>query len=348
MISFCSKSIKPKLRVLFVLSILVSHNAYTQKDTLQLKTGEVIAGELKDMKQNVATFDTDYSDGDFKIKWSQVRRLKTTTQYLISLSSGERYNGYLESLSDDRVHVMYENDTLAQSLISAIVSLRKIEHDFWGNVNASLSVGYNFTKANDLSQLSIRSNLGYRDKRWSASTGYNQIISSQSDASRTQRLDANLVYNYYFNRNWFALAEVNWLSNTAQNINLRTLSKLGIGNYIIRTNSLYWGVQTGFSFNNESFDVENVNTSNNSAEAFLGTEANLYDIGDLSLLSRIVVYPSFTQSGRWRSDFNLDIKYDLPFDFFINLGVSLNYDNQPVQSGVETDYVFQTTIGWSL
>jgi len=68
---------------------------------------------------------------------------------------------------------------------------------------------------------------------------------------------------------------VSWLSNTAQNINLRTLGKLGIGNYIIQTNSMYWGVQTGISSNNESFDVENVYTAGNSTEAFLGTDANL-------------------------------------------------------------------------
>ncbi len=79
---------------------------------------------------------------------------------------------------------MSKKDTLAESQISDIVFLRKIDQDFWGNVNASLSVGYNFTKANDLSQFSIRSNLGYRAKRWSASTRYNQIISSQNEADQ--------------------------------------------------------------------------------------------------------------------------------------------------------------------
>lgn len=345
---FNNKRATLKIIIFLVVSIVFTDDVFAQNDTIQLNTNEVITGELKDMKQNVATFETDYSDSDFKIKWSRVKRLKTTTQYLISLSSGARYNGYLQSLSDDHVHIMNENDTLAESLISDIVFLRKIDRDFWGNVNASLSVGYNFTKANDLSQFSIRSNLGYRAKRWSASTRYNQIISSQSEADRTQRLDANIVFNKYFSKNWFALAEVNWLSNTAQNINLRTLGKLGIGNYIVQTNSMYWGMQTGISLNSERFNVENLDTSNTSAEAFLGTEANLYDIGDLTLLSRIVVYPSITESSRWRTDFNLDVKYDLPFDFFINLGVSLNYDNQPVQSSAQTDYVFQTTIGWSL
>lgn len=345
---FCNKRATLKIIILLVVGIVFTNGVFAQNDTIHLNTGEVITGELKDMKQNVATFETDYSDSDFKIKWSQIKTLQTTTQYLISLSSGNRYNGSLKSASDNRVHIISGKDTLVRTDISNIVFLRKIDRDFWGNVNASLSVGYNFTKANDLSQFSIRSNLGYRAKRWSASSGYNQIISSQSETDRTQRLDANIVYNHYFSKNWFALAEVNWLSNTAQNINLRTLGKLGIGNYIIQTNSMYWAVQTGLSLNSESFNVENLDTTNTSTEAFLGTEANLYDIGDLTLLSRIVVYPSLTESGRWRTDFNLDVKYDLPFDFFINLGVSLNYDNQPIESSAETDYVFQTTIGWSL
>ncbi|RRO24499.1 DUF481 domain-containing protein [Flavobacteriaceae bacterium 14752] len=66
------------------------------------------------------------------------------------------------------------------------------------------------------------------------------------------------------------------------------------------------------------------------------------------MLSRAVVYPSLTESGRWRTDFNLDVNYDLPLDFFINFGLSLNYDSQPAQGGDETDYIFQTTVGWSL
>lgn len=322
--------------------------SYAQTDSLQLKSGDLLVGELKEMKQNVATFETDYSKDDFKIKWGEIQKINTQTIYLVTLTSGIRYSGQLKSITDEEVGVIFKNDTLAKTEIKKIVFLRKLDQDFWSNLNASLSVGYNFTKANNLSQYSVRSNLGYRSKNWSASTSYNHIISSQRNVSRTQRLDANLVYKNYLKRKWFGLAEVNWLSNTAQNINLRTLSKLGIGKYLVQTNSLYWGLQTGVSFNNESFNLDGVESSNDSAELFLGTEANLYDIGDLSFLSRVVVYPSLTESGRWRTDFNFDIKYDLPFDFYINFGLTFNYDNQPIQAGREKDYVFQTTLGWSL
>ncbi|TKS56496.1 DUF481 domain-containing protein [Mesohalobacter halotolerans] len=327
---------------------ITTSSLFAQTDSLYLKNNDVIVGELKSLNKSVAVFETDYSDSDFKIDWDEVLKVKTQTEYLLTLSSGRRFSGHLESSSENQVHVIENDSIMVETPIEDIVYLRKIDSDFWSKFDASLSVGYNFTKANDLSQYSVRSYFGYREKRWLASTRYNQIISSQSDTPETQRLDANLIYNRFLRKNWFILGEVNWLSNTAQNLDLRTVSKVGLGKYIIQTNSSYWGLQAGVSFNNESFNTDMGGVSNNSAEGFLGTEVNLYDIGDFSLLSRVMVYPSLTESGRWRTDFNMDLNYDLPLDFFINLGLSLNYDNQPAQGGEETDYVFQTTFGWSL
>lgn len=81
-------------------------------------------------------------------------------------------------------------------------------------------------------------------------------------------------------------------------------------------------------------------------ESYLGTEVNLYDIGDLDLMSRLVLYPSITEKGRVRSDFKFDAKYDLPLDLYVKAGFSLNYDNQAVEGASKSDYVLQTGIGW--
>ena len=88
-------------------------------------------------------------------------------------------------------------------------------------------------------------------------------------------------------------------------------------------------------------------------EGFLGTELNLFDIGDLTLLTSIIVYPTIisdesVESGRFRSDFRFDAKYDDIFtkDFYIRAGFTLNYDNRPVEAGKEVDYIFTTGFGW--
>jgi hypothetical protein len=338
-------------RSIIILNLLVlitcNGNLYAQLDTLYLKTNERLIGELKEMSKNVAVFETDYSDSDFKITWDKIKSIHTNTQFLISLRTGERHTGKLRS-KGELVQILTDSLTVFTTTISDIVFLNKVDKDFWSNFNASLSVGYNFTKANQLSQFSIRSNFSYIAKRWRASTNYNQIFSSQNNVSTTRRIESNLTYNYYFKEKWFVAMEVNWLSNTEQNLDLRTVSKLGVGRFIVNTNKLYWGFQTGLSYNNESFNVNNNMTSNNSLEAYFGTEANLYNTGDLNLLTRLIVYPSLSVSNRIRTDFNFDIKYDLPLDFYIQLGLSLNYDSKPAELASQTDYVFQTTLGWSL
>jgi hypothetical protein len=118
-----------------------------------------------------------------------------------------------------------------------------------------------------------------------------------------------------------------------------------MGKYIIHTNNLYWGFSAGANYNNETYSVDTI-PGRTSWEGFLGTEINLFNIGDLSLLTNAVAYPSITESGRWRIDFKFDAKYDLPLDFYIKAGYTLNYDNKPAPGSSETDYVLQTGFGW--
>lgn len=322
--------------------------SYSQTDSLHIYTGEIIVGELKEMKENVATINTSYSESDFKIKWNTITRLNTKTQFLVSLSSGKHYSGQLVSRSNEKIGILSNTDTLAIVSPKNIVFLRQLNNFFWSNLDIAMSLGFNYAKAKNLTQYSVRSSLGYRAKSWSATTNYNHIISTQDNVLTTDRLDANITYKYYFKRKWFGLGEVNWLSNTAQNVELRTLSKLGVGRYFIRTNHLYWGLQSGISYNLEELSSENLTENNSSSEAFIGTEINFYNIGDLNFLSRVIFYPSLTESNRKRIDLNTDVKYDLPLDFFVNLGLSLNYDNQPLNTTNNTDYVLQMTFGWSL
>lgn len=317
-----------------------------QNDTLVLKNGNTLIGEIKGMKQGIATMETSYSDSDFKIEWGKIKSIHTETEFLITVKSGTRYDGHLKSKDSSEVMILKAKDTLATFQKEDLVFLREVKSTFLSKIKASLSVGYNYTKADELSQFSLRGNVGYRAKRWGLNAKYNDIRSSRKDSESIKRLEGSLDYQFYLKHNWYTVTEVSWLSNTEQNLNLRTLGKLGIGKYLIQTNQMYWGIQAGASYNNESYEVEGTEISNNSAEGFFGTELNLYDIKDFSLMTRVVLYPSITESERWRLDYNLDVKYDLPLNFYVQVGINLNYDNQPVQNASETDYIFQTMLGW--
>ena len=140
--------------------------------------------------------------------------------------------------------------------------------------------------------------------------------------------------------------KVPFLSNTEQALKGRTTSLLGIGKYIVRTNKLYLGLRTGLNYNIETYFDPTVDK--NSTEVNLGAGLNMFDFNDFYLSTDVIGYYSLTESDRFRFDYNINLKYDMPWDFYIKFDFSLNYDNQPADTGSEFDYVFNSGFGWEL
>ncbi len=298
------------------------------------------------MDKGVAIIETDYSKEDFKIEWDGVSKVVTTSSYSVTTSDGTRHMGRLYSPSTGTV-VIYNQDSIPfRCQIDEIVLFNPVKKKFIDNLSASVSFGFSLTRAQNLKQLSIRSSVGYKAERWTSLVSFDAINSTQDDVEPIFRRDGSLNYNYLLPKDWYIPVTVTYLSNTEQQIERRVLTKLGVGKFLIHQNKAYWGFSTGANYNYEKYFGDTMNRR--SWEGFFGSELNLFDIGDLNLLTRVVAYPSFTEKGRFRTDFTFDMKYDLPLDFFINLGVTVNYDNRPVEDSPAADYVLQTTFGWKL
>ena len=59
-----------------------------------------------------------------------------------------------------------------------------------------------------------------------------------------------------------------------------------------------------------------------------------------------MVYPGITEKGRWRSDFDLDIKFELPLEFYVKVGGTVNFDNRPAEGARKLDYIIKSGLGW--
>lgn len=326
-----------------VLVLFLSSVIRAQSDSLIFKNGNVLVGEIKSMEKGVLIFESDFSDSDFKIEWNGISEIYTKTFFLISLSDGRRFNGYLYTSTPGNVLIQSEEGNPVVALYD-LVYLKSVDINFWSRINASLSVGLYIARANHLSQLDTKVNVGYLADRWLTSASFSSLFSTQDSVAATQRQDGSGTFNWFLPRGLFIPASVTYLSNTEQKLDARLTSKLGFGKYVIQTNKSYWGFSAGVTYNNEKYSNESTNRK--SWEGYLGTELNFYDIGDFRLLTQGAIYPGLTEKGRFRYDFNIDTKYDLPLDFYIKLGFTVNYDNQPAEGTSETDYVFQTGFGW--
>jgi hypothetical protein len=330
-----------------VVLVFVSLQTLAQKDTLVMKDGTVLDGEIKKMEKGVLTMETSFSDEDFKIEWKKIRKIVSSTFFLVSLSDGERVNGTINTIGDGKVVLVPADsaDVPVKVNIKDVVFIRSVDRKFWDRINASIDVGFDLAKSNNLRQLSLRSNIGYTARRWGTDVSFNTMFSKQDDIDDIKRYDGAWNYKYFLKRKWYIPVSISFLSNTEQSIKLRTVGKLGGGLFLIQSNTIHWGVELGFSFNNETYFSDD--PKRNSGESFVGTEFNIFDIKDLSMLVKLGLFADLTEKNHWRSDVSIDFKYDLPLDFYIKTAFTLNFDNKPVQETSRSDYVFHTGFGWS-
>jgi putative salt-induced outer membrane protein YdiY len=315
-----------------------------QIDSIVTTSGQSIVGEIKNLSTGVLTMKTDYSDSDFKIEWLKIKEIYTQRYFVFSNSEGERITGII-AMENNKV-VIFTGVSMVYTDIENIVHIKPIDKEFLDKLSASIEFGFSITKANNLKQINLRSNIGYTEEKWSLTGSFDDVSSSQDSIESTKRTDINTSFNYFIGtKGWFLFLSVGYLHSSEQKLDARVSPQIGVGNYIIQTNQVYLSFGGGLAFNSEKY-IDSVN-DRESGEVFLATELNLFDMGDLSLLTNLAAYKNMEED-RNRANFKFDIKYDLPLEFFIKLGYTLNYDSKPAEGASGHDYVLQTTLGWEL
>ena len=332
-----------RILLFFIASFLFSLNALAQ-DRIIFRNGDEINGEIKTLDKGVLEVSTPYDDSNFKIDWGKVIDVRSDREFFVLMRSGNKdYVSFRSSEKIGYIFLQVEGQRF-EVPINDIVMINLLEEEFSDRFEASISAGLNITKANNTRQFSTRGTIRYYARDWSTNANIDVIRSTQDNTEAVRRTNGSVNFSYLFYQNWFASLRNEFLSNTEQSLRLRNTHTLAIGNLIIRTNKLYLSGSIGASYNRE--DYTNATEVFNSSEAYIGAEFNAYDVGDISLLTKLAYKPSFTSAGRYRIDFNVDLKYDLPLDFFIKLGYTLNFDSKPPNGGPNDDFVFQTTVGW--
>ncbi len=336
-----------KQHTYWILSSMVlfsSLEATAQIDSIRFSTGDIVVGEIKSMNKGILVVETDYSDSDFKVEWGKVIGIQTQSQFLITLSSGEQLHGRLQSQSDTTINILTRLIDTVVSPNTDIVYLDAFDDKFTDRLSASISLGFDLTKAKNLQSLTTRSTIGYQTDKWTLDAAFNTLSSTQDSVEDIRRTDGDLTFRHLLPFKFYAIATLAGLSNTEQKLDYRMNAQVGLGRFLVQSNKLYWGVKVGVNRNIEKYTNEPDDKV--SWEGYLGTEVNLFDTGDFDFFLLFMAYPGMTESGRWRSDSKIDIKYELPLDFFLKLGLSLNYDNMPAEGASKMDYVLQTGFGW--
>lgn len=330
----------------YLLFFLIGFCGFAQNDSIKLKNNDLIVGEVKSLKTGVLIVKTSYSDKDFQIEFEKVTSLNLHHPYTINLSGGKRIYGTIKSTEPSMLIITDEKGNTIEAKIEDLVVLQEIDEMFWSRFSASVDLGYNFTKTNNAQQFTAGVKLGYLSNLWNFKFKIDALRSAQDDTENIERLEGSIESQRLLYNQWFLLANVSYLSNTEQGLKGRTSPKVGAGKYLVSTSKMNLGVSAGYNYNIENYYDTTLNKE--SSELFLSSNLNMFGVKDFDFTTGFSVYPSLSESKRIRLDYNLDLKYDLPLDFYIKAGLTVNYDNQPAIAGNETDYYFISGFGWEL
>jgi hypothetical protein len=337
---------KTILSLFFTLFLLLT--AHAQKtDVVILKNGDNITGEVKELDFALLRFKTD-DIGTIYIEWDQIASITAKDKYYrFERKDGRLMYGHIGSDTVAKKILVVLDTTRIPLDFDQIVRIRRIKEGFWDRFDLSMDLGYSYTKASTVSQLSFGGKTSYRAYRNSLGLNWTTITTDQKDRPRSRNRDFNLDGKRIFKRKWFLTTGLGLQQNTELGLDLRLSWLTGVGRYLKQTSHSLLQGSGGLSLNRE-WAQNKANEYNLEAVLTLAFSRFIYKTPKMEMDSYFNVYPNLTNFGRVRTEFEIKFKWELVKDLFWNLTFKSSSDNKP-PSGEKAniDYNIIVSIGWS-
>jgi hypothetical protein len=323
--------------------------AAPKTDVVVLVNGDRLTCEIKSLEHNRLKVSTDHM-GTVYIEWDKIARLQSSQYLLLERSDGVRYYGQLKPGTEDGRLQIDRGDTRSTPenvAMAAVVRAQPIEGGaFIDRLDGYVSAGLDLSQSGDRTSLDFAGGLSSktRIREWSIDAASN-VTNDRADT--TERYDlSGFVRRRLQTRNFYE-GQLGFANNSELDLDLR--SQLGgvFGRYFRQSNRGEWLGGIGLAYTTESYVGED---TVDSVELVLGTEFSIfrYDFPETDIGGSLVVLPSLTESGRYRSEAELRAKYEFIDDLYFELRMYGSYDSKPPGDGdAQSDYGFVTSLGYS-
>jgi hypothetical protein len=341
----------PKFNILWLaplaLAFISATAAAQDEDVLILRNGDRLTGEIRGLTRGDLSFNTD-ATGTIQVEWIYVAELTGSETFDIELANGVRFLGFLRA-PDETGQLLIDVGRAEPVTIpfARVVSMTEIESTFRERLDMDLDFGYDFTKSSDVEILTLGFDMAYRTE-----VG---ISAMRFDTKRTDRGEngglvdqASLDFDYMrlLDDRWLATGLVGFTSNSELEIDLRTTVGGGGGRIFSQSGQHRIAWLAGLTRIQEQ--IVDTDETTESTEGFgtllidwFPTEGN-----DFDLSSRWTVFPSLSQSGRYRSEFDLDLEWEIFDDITWGLSFYHDFDSASPSTGeASVDYGIVTTFG---
>lgn len=332
-------------------------------DTVLVKKGYRVVGEMKTLERGQLTLSTD-AMGTVSVKWPDIVSVHTKKTFEIELADGRIYFGSLTPGAQDSLGIVTDSVTLFV-YTQSVVSLQRIKATLWDALDGNVNLGINYTQQNSKVDVNLSGEVDYARRgsppsadavvdldRLRAGFIYTKLVysatfSSQDSTEAIKKYSATLSRQTQLRRRWFWIANLGVESNTQLSLDYRGTLSLGVGRFLEQSNRMTLGVWAGPAYSRERYTGE---SPDNSIPLIFAADFEYFTWGalDTNISSQLGVLPILNQWGRWRVTFDFNVNREVVNNLYINLGVTEAYDSNPTAPGAnKNDFTFTTSLGWS-
>jgi len=330
-----------------VLSLLVCPRwaSAAYNDTVVLKNGDTLKGEVKGLQQGKLQFKTDTMSTVY-IKWDRVAQITAPESFEVEMTDGSRFFGSLEPAADGKLGLGVGGPAVLVDLAD-VVKITPIKQRFWDRLDGSIDLGASYTKSTGIGQGSLSVAVGTRRRNFEVSTTFDTTITVQPEEPVASRTVLSLGYVQLLRNRWFVPGLGKFERNTDLGLDLRSSVSVGFGRFLVQTNRTLFGASGGLVVNQE-IPVEGDKSENVEAFANVSYSFFTYDTPKTNITTSFTVFPSLNVAGRVRTDVDIALKRELLKDFTVGLTIWDMYDSKaPSGSSSTHDFGATVSIGWT-
>jgi len=317
-----------------------------KSDSLRLRNGDWVVGDLRDMALGMVTYKTD-AMSTIHVKWSRVLTATTEKRFQIYLDDGRRFFGSLQAGGTlGRVVIRADRDTL-EVATQSVVELKRLKATVWSRLDGRLDFGLGYTQQNAKVDLSLRSETWYLFSGNRLNLLLDGTFTGQDSVSDITRGTARLSYVREVKGLWFFGFAASAEQNSQLSLDIRGSIGGGPGRFFIANNRMELGTLVAIGYNREKFTGEE---ARNTVPLGLITDFKLFDWSGLStdLSSRLSIEPVLNDRGRWRISFAANLTQEILSDLYLRIGVVEEYDSEPPSANAnKNDFSITTSLGWT-
>ena len=315
-------------------------------DTLHLRNGDRIVGEIKSLTRALLSYSTDNMQ-TVSVEWDAVASLVSRTSFEVELQSGVKHYGRLTTAPAGYLVVTgpVVVDTLPLGLVVHILQMRR---SLWARMDGYVDLGFTYQLANHTLQLTFGSEATYRGPAMSVTIGGSYFTQSQDSVESTDRSSFTLSEKFFVGTRWNVGSGQAFERNEELQLDSRFKFGVGAERFMVQNDALEFTIGGGAVLLREQYAGQEDESVTWEGQVSFDFDAFRYNQPKLDLSTSLSIYPGITEWGRVRVDFDGRVSYELVKDFYLTVSVFERYDSRPPsETAARSDFGTTLSISWS-